>query len=901
MVAARARRSGRGGRTGSRSVLSVHSVVGQMFLLQLAVIVLLCVGAAFALVIDAQHAGTHEASRRSLSVAESVAHAPGIEAAMRSRDPTAVLQPRAEAIRVGSGVDFVVVVNRDGIRYTHPKPNRIGKHFSADLTAVMAGQTKTETTKGTLGPQVRASVPIRDPQGRVIGAVVAGITTKSVSGTLNRQVPVVLAAAAAAMAVTTGGAAVLSRRLLRQTHGLGPAEITRLYEHHDAVLHSVREGVLIIDEDRRLLLANDEARRLLDLPADAEGRHVDALGLAPRTAALLASGRPASDELHSAGDRLLAVNQRPTGGQGRPEGTVATLRDSTELHALSGKTEAARTRLNVMYEGSVRIGSTLDVTRTAQELAEAAVPRFADFVTVDLAEPVLRGEEPHGTPMTLRRTATVGIRDDHPLYPTGERITFRPSTPQARGMTAGGARIEPDLRTAHGWQAQDPERARRMLDYGIHSLIAAPLYARGLVVGVANFWRSERTAPFEDDDLALAEELCARAAVCIDNARRYAREHHMAVALQRSLLPRSLPAQSALDVAYRYLPAQAGVGGDWFDVIPLSGARVALVVGDVVGHGVQASVTMGRLRTAVRTLADIDLPPDELLTHFDDIVLRLAAEAATESGVEADGSRLAAPGDVGATCLYAVYDPVSRHCSLARAGHPTPAVVTPDGRAHVLDVPPGPPLGLGGLPFEAVEVDLPEGSLLALFTDGLIETRGRDPDEQLELLCSTLARPAASVEAVCDNVLDALPPPRPDDDIALLVARTHALGDDRVASWDVPSDPAVVARTRRDATAQLTAWGLHDAVFTTELVVSELVTNAIRYGQPPIQLRLIHDRSLICEVSDSRDTAPHLRRARVFDEGGRGLLLVAQLTQRWGTRHARRGKTIWAEQDLTVG
>jgi anti-sigma regulatory factor (Ser/Thr protein kinase) len=367
--------------------------------------------------------------------------------------------------------------------------------------------------------------------------------------------------------------------------------------------------------------------------------------------------------------------------------------------------------------------------------------------------------------------------------------------------------------------------------------------------------------------------------------------------LQRSLLPQTLPAQAALEIASRYLPAntESGVGGDWFDVIPLSGARVALVVGDVVGHGMRAAATMGRLRTAVRTLADVDLPPDELLTHLDDLIIHLSAD---ESGTEGAGE---AAGGIGTTCLYVVYDPVSRRCTLARAGHPPPAVVSPEGSVYLLDAPVGPPLGLGGLPFETLETELPEGSILALYTDGLLQARDHDIDEALDEMFAALSRPSATLDTVCDRVLTGLLTHRPEDDVALLVARTKALHADRVAVWDLPSDPSVVAQARRRSTDQLAAWGLEEAGFVTELMVSELVTNAIRYGRPPVQLRLIHeDSTLICEVSDSSSTAPHMRRARTFDEGGRGLLLVAQLAQRWGTRHAAVGKTIWAEQSLVA-
>ncbi|MDQ0945839.1 SpoIIE family protein phosphatase [Streptomyces sp. V1I1] len=379
--------------------------------------------------------------------------------------------------------------------------------------------------------------------------------------------------------------------------------------------------------------------------------------------------------------------------------------------------------------------------------------------------------------------------------------------------------------------------------------------------------------------------------------RPYTRERTTTMTLQRSLLPHTLPDQAALEIASRYLPAgtQAGVGGDWFDVIPLSGARVALVVGDVVGHGIRASATMGRLRTAVRTLADVELPPDELLTHLDDLVIHLSAdESGTQGAAETAGG-------IGTTCLYAVYDPVSRHCTLARAGHPPPAVVTPDGAVYFLDVPAGPPLGLGGLPFETMETQLPEGSLIALYTDGLLEPRHHDIDEALDKMFQALAHPAPTLDTVCDRVLTTLLTHRPDDDIALLIARTRALHADKVATWHLPCDPAIVAQARKNATDQLTAWGLDDATFITELTVSELVTNAIRYGKPPIQLRLIHaDTTLICEVYDSSNTAPHQRRARTYDEGGRGLLLVAQLAHRWGTRNTPIGKTIWAEQTLTT-
>ncbi|MFF5754260.1 SpoIIE family protein phosphatase [Streptomyces longwoodensis] len=589
-----------------------------------------------------------------------------------------------------------------------------------------------------------------------------------------------------------------------------------------------------------------------------------------------------------------------------------------------------RWRLCVVNDAGMRIGTTLDIARTTQELADFATEHFADRACVDLLDALLHGRDPHRQPPVLRRIAQRAKTGAHPNGPHGTDSPHCTDSPQgADGPdhphdpdgSANGYPPHPAVAPQQLHTYPDGSPPARVLATGQparlpadgspgegHSTLVVPLRARGVTLGVAQFSRDGGAEPYDGEDLLLAQEIAARAAVAVDNACRYTHARATALGLQRSLLPARTPAQSAVDVAYRYLPAgdRLGVGGDWYDVIPLSGARVALVVGDVVGHGVHAAATMGRLRTAVRTLADIDLPPDELLTHLDDVVLRLSAEAATDPDDDA--------AEIGATCLYAVYDPVSCCCTLARAGHVLPTVVTPDGVHRALELPPGPPLGLGGLPFEAVEVHLPEGSLLALYTDGLIEARDHDVEAGLTRLRQVLARPARSLEAACDTVLDTLLPERPADDVALLLARTRALGDGRVAGWDLAADPAEVSRVRSRVAAQLRRWGLADLEFTAELVVSELVTNAIRYGRPPIHLRLVlpdpeppdgpgatSGRSLLCEVRDASSTAPHQRRARSYDEGGRGLHLVAQLAERWGTRQTRVGKTVWAELNDTAG
>ncbi|MFG5723096.1 SpoIIE family protein phosphatase [Streptomyces murinus] len=866
------------------------SVAKQVFLLQAALVVLLVLSGVLALFLQSERDTTAEARRRSVAVAETFAHSPGVLQALAAPQPSKVLQPITEAGRKAAGVDFIVVMDTHGIRYTHPMPSKIGQRFVGTIGPSLAGQTYTESVHGPLGREMQATVPIEDAHGKVTALVSAGLKVKNVTSEVDRQIPIILTAGAGAFVVSTGGTALVGRRLRRQTHSLAPDEMTRMYEHHDTVLHSVREGVLIVGDDGRLLLANDEARRLLRLPPDAEGSHLSELpGLDPETVELLASGREATDEVLFAGERLLAVNQRPTDHGGAPGGTVVTLRDTTELQALSGRAEVARERLKLLYDAGLGVGTSLDVRRTAEELARIAVPRFADYVTVDLDDGILHGEEPAPTAATLRRIAVHGIRGDHPLYEQDRLIDFKPFTPQARGYGSGHSELVSDLAAATDWRAQDPERTENILEYGIQSLISAPIRARGVVLGIANFYRAKRD-PFDEEDLTLADELVARAAVSVDNARRYAREHTLAVTLQRSLLPRALPEQSALDVAYRYLPAQSGVSGDWFDVIPLPGSRVALVVGDVVGHGLHAAATMGRLRTAVHNFSTLDLPPDELLSHLDDLVGRIDQD-------EGDGEDSDAI--VGATCLYAIYDPITRRCAMARAGHLAPALVHPDGSVTYPELPGGPPLGLGGMPFQTAELELAEGTQLVLYTDGLIEDRTRDLDEGLELLRRALAgHPDRSPDASCGAVLEELLPEGPKDDVALLVARTRALTSDQVADWDVPADPSAVAGLRRAVTERLEEWGLGEQAFGMELVLSELVTNAIRYGSEPIRLRLIRDRALICEVADGSNTSPHLRYAATTDEGGRGLFLVQQMTERWGTRYSPQGKVIWAEMAL---
>ncbi|QDN82778.1 SpoIIE family protein phosphatase [Streptomyces sp. S1A1-7] len=667
--------------------------------------------------------------------------------------------------------------------------------------------------------------------------------------------------------------------------------------------------VMIYDSDLRALRGSAGAIRQLGLTErQMRGRRVTDI-LPPHICTtveegmrrVFKTGEPELFHVHGpprpeAHGRFWAITVSPVrnpAGEVRHVQVVAL--DDTEQHR-------ARERLALLNDVSAQVGSTLDVTRTAQEMADVAVGRLADFISIDLLDSLFRGIEPRPPgegSIGLRRAAQQSVLPGVPesLVQPGDVDYYPDSSPPANCLLTGHSSLHSTLDEAvESWRTADPERAVKVRAFGMHTLMVVPLRARGITLGVAVLVRHQRQDPFNEDDLLLAEEIAARAAVAVDNARRYTLERTTALALQRSLLPQRIAAQEAVEVAHRYLPARsrAGLGGDWFDVIPLSGARVALVVGDVVGHGLHASATMGRLRTAVRTLADVDLPPEELLVHLDDLVTHLRSE----EGTGTEDPELDNFTDVIATCLYLVYDPVTRRCTAAGAGHPPPAVVTPDGTAEFVDLPVGPPLGVGGLPFEAVEWEVPRGSLLALYTDGLVEVPEHDLGKGMALLRRRLERPAHSLEALCDDLVQTLLPAQPSDDVALLVARTRTLDSGRVATWDLPADPAAVAGARGEVSRRLAKWGLQEVSFTAELVVSELVTNAIRYGGPPLQLRLIQDTVLICEVSDGSSTAPHMRRARTFDEGGRGLLLVAQFAERWGTRHLPGGKSIWAEIDI---
>ncbi|MEW1911440.1 SpoIIE family protein phosphatase [Kitasatospora sp. NPDC085895] len=658
-----------------------------------------------------------------------------------------------------------------------------------------------------------------------------------------------------------------------------------------------RFGLAVFDTDLQIVRTNTHLLPYSGVPPTLSGLKLadflqpqDAVALEAHLREVLETGRPlvlaeglARTVVDPRSGRMMAISAfRLQDSDGVVIGLTVLFTDITEQHR-------SRQRLALLHRVTAAAGGSLSVTGTAEGLAKAIVPDFADVAVVDIAAAVFTGDEPVPDPtgrLVLRRTAVAGPSESAPA--TGDTVHVK-----ADGTADRASAAEP----AHDWE------------------ITAPLAARGILLGQVAVRRDRWKDRYEDGDRLLLAEIAARAALAVDNARRYTREHRAAVGLQRSLLPPAVRTVAAVSTASVYLPTDSagGVGGDWFDVIPLSSARVALVVGDVAGHGLQATATMGRLRTAVRTLADLDLEPDELLVHLDDLVSQLLFEGdftgEAEEGDTAEpvdtapaGRRYRPdPGSVGATCLYAVYDPVTRACTIASAGHPPPAVAGPDGTVHFLPVTPGPPLGVGGLPFEATEAVLDEGSVLALYTDGLIERGEGDIDEgmaEIQRRLAAVARQDRPLREAALQLVAGLPPTRLRDDVTLLLARTRAVPAGSTAAWTVDPDPAAVAKVRADATARLADWGLDDLAFTTELVLSELVTNAIRYAGGPVGVRLIRADTLTCEVSDGSSTQPRMRRARLTDEGGRGLYLVAQLTDRWGSRYTAAGKTIWTEQEL---
>ncbi|CAL9635087.1 hypothetical protein SUDANB176_06191 [Streptomyces sp. enrichment culture] len=553
---------------------------------------------------------------------------------------------------------------------------------------------------------------------------------------------------------------------------------------------------------------------------------------------------------------------------------------------------AVRERLEFLNEVSSRIGTSLDLARTIVEVSKAVVPRFTDVAGTYLREQVVAGEGfDDGVPDTttmwhrvaLEHTDEPGRWDD--VVPVGEAMPFPAHTPFFQCMTTGEPVLVPRIseEMGHAIASQFDKRDIRPLITG-RSMLVVPLKARDVVLGFMILLRHPERQVFNDMDRVTGAELAARAGLVLDNARMYTYQENVAETLQDSMLPHIPPRMAGCDIATRYLPGTllGRVGGDWFDAVKLPGARTALVVGDVMGHGLNSAAMMGQLRTAVQTMAGLDLPPAQLLRNLDDLAQRL--------------------GDTYlATCLYAVYDPIAGELRLANAGHIPPVLVrAADGRSELLDLPTGAPVGVGGVPFEEVRVRVEPGDRLVMCTDGLVEVRGEDIGVGIATLCESAAHPAASMDDACDTIIRALGTRGGrKDDVALLMARLAGVEPDDVAEWRLAPGPSEVPRARAVVRGQLHAWGLPKLADHAELMVSELVTNAVRHSHArPVALRLVRGDALLCEVEDDDHELPTLRGARPSDESGRGLRVVSTLARAWGASRTEYGKSVWFELTL---
>ncbi|HEV7628372.1 MAG TPA: SpoIIE family protein phosphatase [Streptomyces sp.] len=649
---------------------------------------------------------------------------------------------------------------------------------------------------------------------------------------------------------------------------------------------------------------------------------------APRTPAPQAPSQPSTSESGAVshptnGDMTAAevpsASSPPPASEPPPDPAAVSDAPATDPDAAERERRGGD-RLRFVGAATRRIARGMDLDETVLGLCRASVPAYSDAILVYLRDPLPVGDERPTGPVVLRLRRSDRIPDDPSAMvaaasapgdsaqpdeagSTGAASTAASSFSAVSDGTAGAAEyVEvlsggPLAEVLRGVRPvfADAPAAREALPELLgtdpeapsgHRVILAPLRGRRRVIGAAVFLRRPERAAFEPDDLLIAAQLATHTALGVDKAVLYGREAYIADELQRTMLPDELPQPTGCHLASRYLPAAetARVGGDWYDAIPLPGSRVALVVGDVMGHSMTSAAIMGQLRTTAQTLAGLDLPPQEVLHHLDEQAQRLGSDRM-------------------ATCLYAVYDPVAHRIVIANAGHPPPVLLHRDGRAEVLRIPAGAPIGVGGVDFEAVELDAPAGATLLLYTDGLVESRQRDVWTGIEHLrekltaTARLTRPdaPAPLEPLCDEVLDILGPGDRDDDIALLAARFDGIAPSDVAYWFLDPRAQTAGQARRLARRALARWGLEELSDSVELLVSEVVTNAVRYAERPITLRLLRTDTLRCEVGDDVPQLPRLRQARATDEGGRGLYLVNRLARRWGATRLSTGKVVWFE------
>jgi hypothetical protein len=699
--------------------------------------------------------------------------------------------------------------------------------------------------------------------------------------------------------------------------GSSAVESSAAGSSHPVMSSSVRTLILGIDYDGRIVQHDRNAATILARkPEDLLGAQLieltPASGQATSHAARQSDGTAAVAGLLEAirsdreGSAMLTIDTR----DGPPAEAVVTVHPmraaGTSLAALAllripahreeRFVDPAFMRRLMLDDTFTKIGDTLDIDDVARVLLDALVPHFSNAAGVLLLESLIGDDElpshgPDGS-LPLRRIALLHDKKDpawEATFPTGEILRYPVHSPYYRCMDTGAPVLEATISKS---QATDLAKAWRRKPVAKllsgASMLLLPLIARGTILGFLACTRQEGFRRFDAYDVEIGMDFASRAAVFFDNARRYSREHATALTLQRSMLPTGLSYPSSVEVRHRYLPGSKliEVGGDWYESIALPGGRVALVVGDVAGHGVRAAVTMGRLRTAIHTLAMLELPPADSLQQLDELMHTLGEREPHF-----------------ATCAYAVYDAVSGVCEVAVAGHLPPLLVHPDGSNELLDVPPAPPLGIGDGEVESRQFKIEDGSLFVLYTDGLVENKGQDISDGLARLRGIFGpgSPTRPLEDLCKATLDGVYSDHQRDDIAVLIARLRRLPEDCYASWTLAPKLTSVREARSVLAEPMKRWDLEDLIPTTELLVSELVTNAVKYSRGDVTLRLVNEKALVCEVLDNSGALPRLRQANGEDENGRGLQVVRQLSQRWGARRTATGKVVWCEQPLPGG
>ena len=704
--------------------------------------------------------------------------------------------------------------------------------------------------------------------------------------------------------------------------GNGAAESPAAESSRPAVSSSVRTLILGIDYDGRIVQHDRNAAKILARkPEDLLGAQLIELtsasphGTQPNAAqanshaARQVDGAAAVAMLLEAirsdreGSAMLTIDTR----DGPPAEAVVTVHpmraDGTSLAALAllripapnkeRFVDPALMRRQMLDDTFTRIGDTLDIDHLARELMDALVPHFCNAADLLLLESLAGDDEwpaqgPEGS-LPLRRIILQHDRKDpawEAAFPTGEILRYPSHSPYFQCMDTGAPVLETTVSKSQASQIAKAWRRKpvaKLLSGA--SMLMLPLIARGTMLGFFACTRQEGFRRFDAYDIEIGMDFASRAAMFIDNARRYSREHATALTLQRSMLPTGLSYPSSVEVKHRYLPGSKliEVGGDWYESIALPGGRVALVVGDVAGHGVRAAVTMGRLRTAIHTLAMLELPPADSLQQLDELMHTLGEREPHF-----------------ATCAYAVYDAVSGECEVAVAGHLPPLLVHPDGSNELLDVPPAPPLGIGDGEVESRRFKIEDGSLFVLYTDGLVENKGQDISDGLARLRGIFGpgSPDKALEDLCKATLDGVYSDHQRDDIAVLIAKLRRLPEDSYASWTLAPKLTSVREARSVLAEPMKRWDLEDLIPTTELLVSELVTNAVKYSRGEVTLRLVNEKALVCEVTDNSGALPRLRQASGEDENGRGLQVVRQLAHRWGARRTATGKVVWCEQPL---